>query len=341
MKTLLRRNLGYIGLFALAGAAYGQVPSTNDTTDGTNTGMGSGALSGPNATLTGEYNTGSGYGPLFNIGSGTGNTAVGALAMSFTTSGIYNTGCGFEALFGNSSGSTGSLNTGVGAAALFSYSTGSDNTALGYEALFSTTSGNDNTASGYYALYYNTTGNYNVASGYQALFKNKVGVQNTAYGANVLYAANASFNTGIGYEALLKNTSGKYNIALGWEAGSALTAGSNNIEIGNVGVAGESDTIRIGSATQTAAYMAGIYSTTVTSGRYVVVDANGQLGATATPPSASLRSAYTPNLLEEIQRQAAQLRDLQEQLEELKALNQTMRVALPSLQAQNELVAQQ
>jgi hypothetical protein len=38
-----------IGPALLAGAAYGQVPSTNDTSDGHgNTGMGTDALGGPN-----------------------------------------------------------------------------------------------------------------------------------------------------------------------------------------------------------------------------------------------------------------------------------------------------
>jgi hypothetical protein len=338
MKNLFGCRLALVALFTIAGAAYGQVPNTNDTTQGTSTGSGTGALSGPHATLTGEYNTGFGYGPLFNIQSGTGNTAMGALAMSFTTSGTYNTGYGFEALFGDSAeGSTGSLNTGVGTATLFSYSTGSNNTALGYETLFSTTTGNDNTASGYYALYYNTTGNYNDASGYEALFKNKVGVQNTAFGANALNATNGSFNTGLGSGALFRNTSGKYNIAVGWQAGLALTTGSDNIDIGNVGVAEESDTIRIGSASQTTAYMSGIYNSAVTGGRYVVVTPNGQLGATATPPSADPRSAQTSNFDQERQRQAAEIRDLQEQLAKLKTIDDAMQVALHKLQAQYDL----
>jgi hypothetical protein len=342
MKTPLKRNLVSIGAFALAGAAYAQVPSTNDTSDSNhNTGTGSLALSGPAATLTGEHNTGVGFGTLYNITSGTGNTAVGSLALELTTTGIYNTGVGYEALYGDQAvGSAGSLNTAVGTAALFSYSTASNNTALGYETLFSTTTGNDNTASGYYALYYNTTGSYNVASGYQALFKNKVGGQNTAYGANALNATNTGFNTGIGYEALYKNVSGKYNIAVGWEAGSALTTGSNNIDIGNVGVAGESDTIRIGTATQTTVYIPGISINTSVNGSYVVVDSNGQLGTTSTPPSAALKSAYTPRLHQEMQQQAAQIRELQEQLSELKTLNQIVQVALHNLQAQNDLVAQ-
>jgi hypothetical protein len=59
-----------------------------------------------------------------------------------------------------------------------------------------------------------------------------------------------------------------------------LTDGDWNIDIGAevVGVAGESNTIRIGNqGTQTATYIAGISGTAV-AGDTVVVDANGQLG---------------------------------------------------------------
>src|SRR5207249_1893977 len=44
------------------------------------------------------------------------------------------------------------------------------------------------------------------------------------------------------------NTAGSGNIALGEDAGFHLTFGSNNISIGNKGVAGESGIIRIGTA---------------------------------------------------------------------------------------------
>jgi len=69
--------------------------------------------------------------------------------------------------------------------------------------------------------------------------------------------------------------------ALGVSAGLSLTTGSNNIDIGNFGVAGESNTIRIGTVgTQTAAaaFIAGIHGATVASGVGVIVDSNGHLG---------------------------------------------------------------
>jgi hypothetical protein len=59
-----------------------------------------------------------------------------------------------------------------------------------------------------------------------------------------------------------------------------LTTGNNNIDIGNVGVAGESNTIRIGTkGTQKATVIAGIYGTPV-NGAAVVVSSTGRLGVT-------------------------------------------------------------
>src|SRR3954469_2588147 len=74
---------------------------------------------------------------------------------------------------------------------------------------------------------------------------------------------------------------GGNNIAVGTNAGYALTNGSNNIDIGNRGVAGEGATIRIGTAgTQTATYIAGITTAHVT-GSPVYVTSSGQLGVLA------------------------------------------------------------
>ena len=82
-----------------------------------------------------------------------------------------------------------------------------------------------------------------------------------------------------GVNALFNNTTGNGNIALGFGAGDNLTTGSNNIDIGDLGVAGESNQIRIGSVgTQTATFIAGIRGATVASGVGVIVGTNGQLG---------------------------------------------------------------
>ena len=64
--------------------------------------------------------------------------------------------------------------------------------------------------------------------------------------------------------ALLNNKTGSSNIAVGSQAGSNLTTGSNNIDIGPPGNAGEANTIRIGRPdTQTRTFITGIRGATV------------------------------------------------------------------------------
>ena len=173
--------------------------------------------------------------------------------------GSANTAFGLDALPGDS----GSFNTAVGDAALFSNTTGFQNTASGEGALANNTTGNDNTANGTAALVDNTTGNQNTAQGFEALFSNSTGNNNTATGV----------------DALLNNTTGSFNIAVGNGAGSNLTTGSNNIEIGHDGNAGETNTIRIGKkGVQTKTVIAGIRGTTISGGITVFIDSNGRLG---------------------------------------------------------------
>src|SRR5262249_8514589 len=70
------------------------------------------------------------------------------------------------------------------------------------------------------------------------------------------------------------------NIAIGYQAGYNLT-GDNNIEIGNLGAAADTNTIRVGKqGTQTATYIAGIAGSAV-SGSDVVVNNSGRLGIVA------------------------------------------------------------
>ena len=89
MNTLYRCTLGLIGALALAGAAFAQVPSSNDTSDtNQNTGMGTGALGGPSPTnLTGNANTASGTGALGANTSGSRNTGSGTFVLEENTTG--------------------------------------------------------------------------------------------------------------------------------------------------------------------------------------------------------------------------------------------------------------
>lgn len=146
-----------------------------------------------------------------------------------------------------------------------SFSTGAANAASGFNALQSNTTGVDNTAIGVQALRDNTTGFNNTASGDAALIRNTSG----------------NFNTAVGVSALAKNTTGDNNTTIGSGAGKDLTTGSNNIYVANVGVAAESNTIRIGTeGTQTSTFIAGIDGVNLGSGDTVVVNA-GQLGIIA------------------------------------------------------------
>ena len=93
-------------------------------------------------------------------------------------------------------------------------------------------------------------------------------------------ATTGSGNTANGALALSQITTGANNTALGHQAGSNFTGGeSNNIDIANQGTAGESGVIRIGGASQTATYIAGINGVTPSGTPLpVVINANGQLG---------------------------------------------------------------
>src|SRR5205823_8901335 len=89
------------------------------------------------------------------------------------------------------------------------------------------------------------------------------------------------FNTAVGYNALAGlNGPSESNIALGASAGASLTTGTHNIDIGNTGVAGEGQTIRIGeTGFQAATYIAGIAGQTVgAGGATCYVDNAGKLG---------------------------------------------------------------
>jgi hypothetical protein len=250
---------------------FGVNPPPDGGYPGNNTAEGDDALF---SLTTGTENTALGFGALYSNTTGDSNTATGSLALLSNTTGVRNTANGFVALANNT---TGQRNTATGRGALANNTTGSFNTADGHNALFSNSTGIQNTATGSFALIFSTTGNDNTAIGYFALWNNTTGNSNTASGFN----------------ALRENTTGNSNIGLGNFAGSNLTTGDNNIDIGNVGVAGEANTIRIGTlGTQTATYIAGIMGKTVPRGTPVFINANGQLGTVAS--SARFKTEIKP-----------------------------------------------
>jgi Chaperone of endosialidase len=230
--------------------AQAQCPQICDTE---NTGLGQNALE----NNTGRTSTGIGVDALRN-NSGQSNTATGYQALKNNRGGLANTAFGARAL---SSLKSGAANTAVGNAAMANATTAGTSTAVGSAALASST-GDDNAAVGFSALSGNTTGR-----------------ANTAIGSLALEGGTGSNNTAIGYQTMINNTSGSDNIVIGAGAGNNLTTGSNNIDIVSDGVAGESNTIRIGvPGTHQATYVAGISGVAVADGVSVVVGDDGHLG---------------------------------------------------------------
>lgn len=288
--------------FALSPSAHAVVPAPDGGYPGANTAEGEAALL---ALTTGTYDTAVGYFSLLNNTTGSYNTALGAATLAFNTTAQQNTAIGAGALLSNTSGDS---NTAVGSLAMLFNTVGLQNTAVGGSALSNNIQGYLNTAVGWRALYnnignpQNTEGHDNTGVGAGALHQNTTGLQNTAVGSSALYGNNGMENTALGYIALSANTSGNFNtavgaetlnhvtsgsnnVALGTAAGFNLTTGDNNIDIGAdaQGVAGESNTIRIGdglpnTAGASACYIGGISGQTATSGTAVYIDTTGKLG---------------------------------------------------------------
>jgi hypothetical protein len=213
------------------------------------------------------------------------NTAVGSSALTTNLDGAANTAVGNAALVANL---VGDANTAVGDAALL-LNGDSGNTGVGAFALLLNTAGlsspeGPNTAVGLNALLLNTTGHGNVAVGADelpglgVLGANTIGSANTGVGQHVLRSnVDGIWNTAVGAASLLNNVTGDFNTAVGVQAGINIT-GNSNIDIGQgvFGVAGENNTIRIGSNLPTGvgasrAFMGGIFNQVPTAGSHTVV----------------------------------------------------------------------
>jgi len=238
------------------------------------------------------------YGPTNSF-----NLFLGGYAGNFSTTGTVDTGVGYEALHAVT---TGTNNTAVGDYALAKNTSGKLNSALGYAALYNNTTGIQNQAFGDAALAFNTSGSGNAAFGTGALEKNTTGGSSSTTGGNSAFgnfalttSTTAGGNSAFGYSALTAATTGNNNVAVGASALAKLTTGGNNVAvgvgaggnldgaesndiyIGNSGIAGESNAIRIGYIkTITSAYVAGIYQAASPNGVPVLVNGTGQLGTT-------------------------------------------------------------
>lgn len=160
---------------------------------------------------------------------------------------------------------------------------GLDNVGLGFGVLNALTSGSTNTAVGYTAMLTATTGNANCAYGFESLFGFISGNNNTAIGSLSLGSLTSNGingnNTALGANSIQHLTTGTRNIGIGFaSAQNYVTSESNNIIIGNDGVVGESNVIRLGSqgtgiGQQNQFYPAGVLNTV--SGRVVKITTPG------------------------------------------------------------------
>jgi hypothetical protein len=183
--------------------------------------------------------------------------------------------------------------------------------------------GTTNTFVGVVAGNFTLTGTNNVAFGTSAASNISSGTHNTAIGAQCLTAVSiGGFNTGLG-QAYQSLTSGTNNIGIGYGAGLFLTTGSrniilgnyntnggqnytsnesNNICIGNAGVLGQSNAIRIGISgaglgQQDKCFIAGIDGVNVGSVAKVITMASDQLGTATITAGAGISVTPTANTI--------------------------------------------
>ena len=162
-------------------------------------------------------------------------------------------------------------NTGLGTSSLADLSGGSNNTALGVLSGTSVTSGSGNVFVG-------------VNSG--------------------LGLTTGTLNTLIGDQSYLHLTSGDSNIGLGVNAGSNYTTTeSSNILLNNIGILGESNTLRVGLSTGTGnkqlsnTYISGIQGVNVGSVASVVSISGDHLGTTTLTPGTGITITPVANTI--------------------------------------------
>ena len=134
----------------------------------------------------GLFNVAIGGSAMFSNTLGICNTALGYQGLFLNREGSNNTAVGFSALRDNDpyKSTEGNSNTAIGFAALTSNVTGSGNTGTGERALGFNKSGDYNCAFGDSALWFTTKGDRNTAVGRSALINNTVGNENIAIGAS-------------------------------------------------------------------------------------------------------------------------------------------------------------
>jgi hypothetical protein len=241
-----------------AGALVSNATGSNNTATGSDTLQSntSGQANTANGALAlqhninGNDNTAIGESALAANVSGANNTAIGVEALVLNTTGSNNTAIGGSVLVNNTMGQQ---NSAIGPGSLQSNTTGSQNTALGVFALNGNTTGNLNTAVGYEA---SGGGSNNTSIGVFA-GGGLSGGNNIAVGASAGSAAGQGNNIDIGspgatfdYGAIRIGTSGTQT--------TFFVAGVNNVNLGSdsnaVGVLIDTTTGQLGIASSSRRY---------------------------------------------------------------------------------------
>lgn len=119
---------------------------------------------------------------------------------------------------------------------------------------------------------------------------------NTGYGRSCMVGITSGFtNLGIGNSTLVNITTGDFNCAFGTNSGGDLSSDdSSNLCIGNNGVSGDNNVLRIGrqgtgNLEQNQCYIAGIAGVSVSNTQLATIDSTtGQMGSTLTPSVTSI-----------------------------------------------------
>jgi hypothetical protein len=140
----------------------------------------------------------------------------------------------------------------------------------------------------------------NIGIGYESGLSLSSGTSNVIIGPQAaLGMSTGSQNILIGQEAASNLVSGVHNTIVGYQSGINYTGSeSHNVLFHNTGLVGESNAIHIGTSTQTACQIYGIYGNSPSSPSMVITDINGNLGSQAIPASGVLSLAAigsTPN----------------------------------------------
>jgi hypothetical protein len=336
---------GYYALYSNTTGAYNTAAGLNalysNTTGGSNTASGLNALY---SNSTGGNNTASGYDALYT-NNGNDNTASGVNALYSNTTADYSTASGYGALYSNN---------------------GNSNTANGYEALYANTTGTENTASGVHALAANTTGSNNIAEGYHAGYNLTTGSNNIDIGSPGVKAESGVIRigtiTGTTSTQSAAYIAGIYGIKTA-TAGTAVFIDSSG-QLGTVSssIRYKEDIQPIAGASERLLMLRPVKF------RYKKAEPSGekpiQYGLIAEEvaqvyPELVVRDGTTgridgvrydelaPMLLNEAQQQqqrieaqAAEIRELKQQMAELKNFNQATQLALRKLQVKGDFVVQ-